>query len=42
LAHYGLKESDYKMVYVGGTDARVQAPSNKGWLTPRLSLLPMV
>jgi len=24
LAHYGLKESDYKMVYVGGTDARVQ------------------
>ena len=25
LAHYGLKESDYKMVYVGGTDARVQA-----------------
>lgn len=25
LAHYGLKENDYKMVYVGGTDARVQA-----------------
>ena len=25
LAYYGLKESDYKMVYVGGTDARVQA-----------------
>ncbi len=24
LAHYGLKESDYRMVYVGGTDARVQ------------------
>ena len=24
LAHYGLKENDYKMVYVGGTDARVQ------------------
>jgi len=25
LAYYGLKESDYKIVYVGGTDARVQA-----------------
>ncbi|MBI2087404.1 MAG: ABC transporter substrate-binding protein [Deltaproteobacteria bacterium] len=25
LAHYGLKENEYKMVYVGGTDARVQA-----------------
>ena len=25
LAHFGLRESDYKMVYVGGTDARVQA-----------------
>ena len=25
LARYGLKESDYKMIYVGGTDARVQA-----------------
>ncbi len=24
LAKYGLKENDYKMVYVGGTDARVQ------------------
>ncbi len=24
LAYYGLRESDYKMVYVGGTDARVQ------------------
>ena len=24
LAHYGLKESDYRIVYVGGTDARVQ------------------
>ena len=24
LARYGLKENDYKMVYVGGTDARVQ------------------
>ncbi len=25
LARYGLKENEYKMVYVGGTDARVQA-----------------
>lgn len=25
LAYYGLKEGDYKIVYVGGTDARVQA-----------------
>ncbi|MBI4529562.1 MAG: ABC transporter substrate-binding protein [Deltaproteobacteria bacterium] len=25
LAHFGLKENDYKIIYVGGTDARVQA-----------------
>ncbi len=25
LTYYGLKESDYRIVYVGGTDARVQA-----------------
>lgn len=25
LAHFGLKENDYKIVYVGGTDALVQA-----------------
>jgi NitT/TauT family transport system substrate-binding protein len=24
LSHYGLKENDYKIIYVGGTDARVQ------------------
>lgn len=25
MGHFGLKESDYKVVYTGGTDARVQA-----------------